>query len=150
MLFDQFCTAFDSQPRKLLWAGHILPSCLPAPTLQPWTCVPHCSALQQSFVPPVLAGYPQIYLQGTHWWIIVWSHPLCFPCHVQRSTRGFPRWDPAGKLERKLHTSNCMPKETLHKVVENIFHVFYLPHESVEVAPKTSGSCWEKTTALNR
>lgn len=99
----------------------------------------HCPSMRdlQHGVLPALSGYPQIWLQGTHWWITVQSHPLCSPCHVQQGRGGFPRWQPGGKLEGKLYTSNCMPKETLQKGVENIFHVFCLPHETAEVTPKT-------------
>ena len=46
MFFDQLCTAFDTQPRKLLRAGHILPSCPPAPALQPGAWVPRSTALR--------------------------------------------------------------------------------------------------------
>lgn len=45
MFFDQLCTAFDTHPRKLLRAGHILPCCPPAPALQPCAWVPHSTAL---------------------------------------------------------------------------------------------------------
>lgn len=45
MLFDQRCTVCDTQPRKLLWAGRILPSCPPAPTLQSCAWVPRHAAL---------------------------------------------------------------------------------------------------------
>lgn len=153
MFFDQLCTAFDTRPRKLLRAGHILPCCPPAPALQPLpgylTPLPFdaCSAARC----PACAVWISTNLAARSWLVdhsTITSSML--PRHVQQGRGGFPRWQPGGKLEGKLYTSNCMPKETLQKGVENIFHVFCLPHETAKVTPKTSGSRWEKLTALKR
>lgn len=149
MLLDQHCTVCDTQPRKLLWAGRILPSCPPAPTLQSCSWVPWYAALWHMLCSTASC----LCWLGIH-------KPDCRelaggsrcghnPALCSRQS-GVPRWQPAGKLEGELPTNSCVMKETLQKVAENILRVFHLPHETAEFTPKTASSCWETLTALNR
>lgn len=118
MLFNQFYTAFDTQPTELLRVGHILRSCPPAPASQPCAWVPPCTALPQALCSTVPSCTKSA--ARSHWWLRAWSYPLCHPRHVQH--RDFP----GGSLQKNEKESCILAilcSKKLQKVVENSFHV---------------------------